>query len=54
MTAAGWTIMIVSVAGVLLSMVYCVVRVLGLPAEEIDAHLKAPLDIDTRHSGTRS
>lgn len=46
MTAAGWTIMIVSVGSVLALTGFCFYRVLTLPASELD-ELKAPLDIDT-------
>ncbi len=46
MTAAGWTIMIVSVGSVLALTAFCFYRVLTLPAMELD-ELKAPLDIDT-------
>jgi hypothetical protein len=46
MTAAGWTVMIVSVGSVLVLTAYCFYRVLTLPAKELD-DIKAPLDIDT-------
>jgi hypothetical protein len=46
MTAAGWTIMIVSVGSVLTLTAFCFYRVLTLPASELD-EIKAPLDIDT-------
>jgi hypothetical protein len=48
MNAAGWIIMIVSVGSVLLLTAYCMVRVLTLPPEVVEEHLKAPLDIDTK------
>lgn len=48
MTAAGMTIMIVSVGGVLLLTTFCLFRVLSLPPADVSEHLKAPLDIDTR------
>lgn len=47
MSPAGWAIMIVSVGSVLALTGFCLVRVLTLPPEVIDQHLKAPLDIDT-------
>jgi hypothetical protein len=40
--------MIVSVGSVLSLTTFCLCRVLTLPAEVIEEHLKAPLDIDTR------
>lgn len=46
MTAAGWTIMIVSVGSVLVLTAFCFYRVLSLPPAEID-ELKAPINIDT-------
>jgi hypothetical protein len=48
MTAAGWAIMIVSVGSVLALTAFCMVRVLTLPPEVVEEHLKAPLDIDTK------
>lgn len=48
MTAAGLTIMIVSIGSVLSLIGFCLFRVLTLPAETVEEHLKAPLDIDTR------
>jgi hypothetical protein len=48
MTAAGWLIMIVSVGSVLTLTGYCMFRVLTLPPEIVEEHLKAPLDIDTK------
>lgn len=47
MTVAGWSIMIVSVAGVFGLCAFCVLRALTLPPEVVEEHLKAPLDIDT-------
>jgi hypothetical protein len=38
--------MVISVGGVLSLCGYCLVRVLTLPAVEVE-HLKAPLDIET-------
>lgn len=46
MSAAGWTIMIVSVGSVLTLVTFCFYRVLTLPVTELD-DIKAPLDIDT-------
>ncbi len=40
--------MIVSVGSVLALATFCLYRVLTLPAEVVEEHLKAPLDIDTR------
>jgi hypothetical protein len=48
MTNAGLAIMIVSVGSVLLLTGFCLIRVLTLPPEVVEEHLKAPLDIDTR------
>jgi hypothetical protein len=47
MTNAGLAIMIVSVGSVLLLTAFCMIRVLTLPPEVVEEHLKAPLDIDT-------
>ncbi len=47
MTPAGWAIMIVSLTSVLLLNVFCFYRVLSLPPEAAEGHLKAPLEIDT-------
>lgn len=47
MTPAGWAIMIVSLSAVLLLNVFCFYRVLALPPETAEGHLKAPLEIDT-------
>jgi SNF family Na+-dependent transporter len=41
-----WAAMVISVGGVLSLCGYCLVRVLTLPAVEVE-HLKAPLDIET-------
>lgn len=46
MTAAGWTIMGVSLASVLMLNVFCFYRILSLPSAA-ESHLKAPLEIDT-------
>jgi hypothetical protein len=40
--------MVVSVGSVLVLTAFCLVRVLTLPPEVVEEHLKAPLDIDTR------
>lgn len=48
MTAAGWTIMLVSVGSVLAACGYCLYRVLTLPTRTVVEHLHAPLDVD-RH-----
>jgi hypothetical protein len=48
MTSAGLTIMTFSIGSVLLLTAFCLVRVLTLPPEVVEEHLKAPLDIDTR------
>jgi hypothetical protein len=48
MTTAGWIIMTVSVAAVLLLISFCLRKVLTLAPLEVSEHLKAPLDIDTR------
>lgn len=47
MTAAGWCIMIVSVSAVFALCAFCVYRVMTLPTQVVEEHLKAPLDIDT-------
>jgi hypothetical protein len=47
MTPAGWAIMIVSVGSVLALTGFCLFRVLSLPPQVAQDHLKAPLDIDT-------
>lgn len=46
MTAAGATIMIVSVCAVLSLTIFCVVRVLSLPPVELE-DIKGPLAINT-------
>jgi hypothetical protein len=48
MTPAGWIIMIASVGGVLWLAAFCFGRVLSLDPKDIEEHLKAPLDIDTK------
>ena len=48
MTTAGLIIMVVSVGSVLALVAFCLFRVLMLPPETVEEHLKAPLDIDTR------
>ena len=48
MTSAGLAIMVVSVGSVLALVAFCMVRVLTLPPQVVEEHLKAPLDIDTR------
>lgn len=48
MTTAGLIIMVVSVGSVLTLAGFCLYRVLTLPPEIVEEHLKAPLDIDTR------
>jgi hypothetical protein len=48
MNSAGIAIMIVSVGSVLALTAFCMFRVLSLPPEVVEEHLKAPLDIDTR------
>lgn len=47
MQLAGWGIMIVSVTTVFIGCAYCVYRVLTLPPLDAEAHLHAPLEIDT-------
>jgi hypothetical protein len=48
MTPEGWAIMITSVGSVLALTAFCMYRVLTLPPEVAEEHLKAPLDIDTK------
>ena len=48
MTPAGWAIMIISVSSVLALTAFCMYRVLTLPAQVIEEHLKGPLVIDTK------
>lgn len=48
MTPAGWAIMVISVGSVCLLTAFCFYRLLTLPPEVVEEHLKAPLDIDTR------
>ena len=47
MNAYGWTIMTLSVSGVLSLAGFCLYRVLTLPPLE-EEHVKGPLEIDTR------
>jgi len=47
MQPEGWAIMIVSVATVFAGCAYCVYRVLTLPPADVEAHIHAPLDIET-------
>jgi hypothetical protein len=47
MTEAGWCIMIVSVGAVLTLTTFCFYRVLTLPPDVTEEHLKGPLVIDT-------
>jgi hypothetical protein len=47
MTPAGWIIMIVSVGSVLALTAFCLYRVLSLPPQVAEEHLKGPLVIDT-------
>jgi hypothetical protein len=47
MTTMGVAIMVVSVGSVLVLTGFCLWRVLTLPPEVVEEHLKAPLDIDT-------
>ena len=47
MTAAGWTVMLVSVGSVLALVAYCLAKVFSLPPVEQE-HLVGPLEIDTR------
>lgn len=48
MTPVGWTIMIASVGGVLWLTAFCFHRVFSLDPTDVEEHLKAPLDIDTK------
>ena len=48
MTAGGWMIMIGSVVSILTLVTFCMIRVLRLPPADLETHLKAPPDIDTR------
>ncbi|MBX3427734.1 MAG: hypothetical protein KF688_18795 [Pirellulales bacterium] len=48
MTSAGWAIMCGSLGFVLSLAGFCFWRMLTLPAEVVQSHLKAPLEIDTR------
>jgi hypothetical protein len=47
MSTAGWAIMIVSVGSVLALTAFCMFRVLTLPPQVAEEHLKGPLVIDT-------
>ena len=47
MTAAGWVIMVISVGSVCMLTAFCFYRLLTLPPEIVEEHIKAPLDIDT-------
>jgi len=47
MTPAGWAIMILSVGSVLALVSFCLYRVLTLPPQVVEEHLKGPLTIDT-------
>ena len=47
MTAAGWTIMILSVSTIVTLAAFCTWRVLTLPPVEQE-YVKGPLEIDTR------
>jgi hypothetical protein len=47
MTPAGWAIMILSVGSVLALTGFCLYRVLTLPPQVAEEHLKGPLRIDT-------
>ncbi|MCA8987373.1 MAG: hypothetical protein KDA78_07020 [Planctomycetaceae bacterium] len=46
MTTAGWGLMIISVGVVLAMTAFCLLKVLSLPAVEMD-EVKGPLEIDT-------
>ena len=48
MTLGGWVIMIGSVGSILMLVTFCMNRVLRLPPADLETHLKAPPDIDTR------
>jgi hypothetical protein len=47
MNAYGWAIMVASVGSVLALTFFCVYRVLTLPPQVAEQHLKGPLEIDT-------
>ena len=51
LTAAGWTVMLLSVGSVLTLVTYCVTRVMRLPPVDVEEHLKGPLEIDTGDTG---
>jgi hypothetical protein len=48
MNLGGWVIMIGSVGAILTLVTFCMNRVLRLPPADLETHLKAPPDIDTR------
>jgi hypothetical protein len=48
LTLGGWIVMILSVSFVLMLVSFCLYRVLILPPIDVEQHLKAPLEIDTR------
>jgi hypothetical protein len=48
MTAAGWFIMLVSIACVIGLLVYSLVKVFRLPAVEVEEHLQGQPFIDTK------
>ena len=48
MTNPGWAIMLASVGSILALSAFCLYRVITLPPEIVEEHLKAPLEIDTR------
>jgi len=48
LTAAGWTVMVLSLGAVLVLVTYCLYRVLSLPPVDAEEHLKGPMHIDTR------
>lgn len=50
MTAAGWTVMLLSVGFVLSLTIFCFYRVLRTP--QSNQHMHAPLDIDTHDVDT--
>ncbi len=46
MQPAGWAMMIISISTILSLTVFCVTKVLWLPASDVD-ELQGPLQIDT-------
>jgi len=46
MEPSGWAMMIVSMGTVLCMVAYCLIKVLSLPAVEMD-DIKGPLEIET-------